>query len=34
MACQFLPGYREQNSPARGQQELPMPDLVEELKKK
>lgn len=34
MACQFLPGYREQNSPTRGQQELPLPDLVEELKKK
>ncbi len=34
MAFQFLPGYRDQNSVARGQQELPMPDLVEEIKKK
>jgi ribonucleoside-diphosphate reductase alpha chain len=34
LAFQFLPGYREAHSPSRGQQELPMPDLVEELKKK
>lgn len=34
LAFQFLPGYREAHNPTRGQQELPMPDLVEELKKK
>jgi ribonucleoside-diphosphate reductase alpha chain len=34
LAFQFLPGYREIHSPNRGQQELPMADLVEELKKK
>jgi len=34
LAFQFLPGYREAHSPNRGQQELPMPDLVEEMKKK
>ena len=34
LAFQFLPGYREAHSPTRGQQELPMPDLVEEMKKK
>jgi ribonucleoside-diphosphate reductase alpha chain len=34
MACQFIPGYREANSPGGGQTELPMPGLVEELKKK
>ncbi len=33
MANQFIPGYREANSPNRGQQELPMPGLMEELKK-
>jgi ribonucleoside-diphosphate reductase alpha chain len=34
LAFQFVPGYREAHSSTRGQQELPMPDLVEELKKK
>lgn len=34
LAFQFLPGYREAHSPARGQQELPMPDLVEEMKRR
>jgi ribonucleoside-diphosphate reductase alpha chain len=34
MACQFIEGYREANSPTRGQQELVMPGLLEELKKK
>ena len=34
LAFQFLPGYREANSPVRGQQELQMPGLIEELKKK
>jgi ribonucleoside-diphosphate reductase alpha chain len=34
LAFQFIPGYREANSPTRGQQELPMPDLEEALKKK
>jgi len=34
MANQFIEGYREANSPARGQQELSMPGLLEELKKK
>ncbi len=33
LAFQFVPGYREAHAPNR-QQELPMPDLVEELKKK
>ncbi len=33
MAFQFLPGYREANSAARGQQELPMPGLREALAK-
>lgn len=33
MAIQFIPGYREANSPNRGQQELNMPGLMEELKK-
>jgi ribonucleoside-diphosphate reductase alpha chain len=32
LAFQFLPGYREQYTPDRGQQELPMPDLQEKLK--
>ncbi len=32
MALQFIPGYREATNPK--QAELPMPDLVEELKKK
>ena len=34
MANQFIEGYREANSPTRGQQELSMPGLLEELKKK
>jgi ribonucleoside-diphosphate reductase alpha chain len=34
MACQFIPGYREATSPNGGQTELPMPGLMEELKKK
>ncbi len=34
MACQFIPGYRAANSPNGGQAELPMPDLLNELKKK
>ncbi|MDB6034786.1 MAG: nrdJ [Verrucomicrobiales bacterium] len=33
MAHHFIPGYREANSPNRGQQELPMPGLVDELKR-
>ncbi len=33
MAFQFIPGYREENSPIRGQQELPIPGLQEEIKK-
>ncbi len=34
MAFQFIPGYREENSPNRNQPELAMPGLLEELKKK
>jgi len=34
LAFQFIPGYREAHSPTRGQQELPMPDLIEKLKDK
>jgi ribonucleoside-diphosphate reductase alpha chain len=34
MAHQFVPGYREANSPGGNQPELPMPGLIEELKKK
>ena len=34
MAIQFIPGYRESSSPNRNQQELPMPGLLEEVKKK
>jgi len=34
MAVQFIPGYRQANSPNRGQQELAMPGLQEEVKKK
>ncbi len=33
MAIQFIPAYRESNSPNRAQQELNMPGLMEELKK-
>ena len=34
MAMQFVPGYREANSPDRTQPELAMPGLLEEVKKK
>ncbi len=34
LACRFVPGYREASSPGKGQAELPMPGLEEELKKK
>jgi ribonucleoside-diphosphate reductase alpha chain len=34
MAIQFIPGYREANSPNPTQQELPMPGLMEEVRKK
>jgi ribonucleoside-diphosphate reductase alpha chain len=34
MALQFIPGYREANSPTRNQPELAMPGLIEEVKKK
>src|SRR5258707_816463 len=34
LAMQFVPGYREANSPNRNQPELAMPGLLEELKKK
>jgi ribonucleoside-diphosphate reductase alpha chain len=34
MAIQFVPGYREANSPNRNQTEFAMPGLIEELKKK
>ncbi len=34
MAMQFVPGYREANTPVRNQPELQMPGLIEELKKK
>lgn len=33
MAFQFIQGYRETHSTNRGQQELPMPDLLEEERK-
>jgi ribonucleoside-diphosphate reductase alpha chain len=34
LALQFVPGYRESLNVARPQQELPMPGLLEEMKKK
>jgi ribonucleoside-diphosphate reductase alpha chain len=34
MAIQFIPGYRELNSPGGNQPELTMPGLMDELKKK
>ncbi|HNQ89297.1 MAG TPA: vitamin B12-dependent ribonucleotide reductase [Verrucomicrobiota bacterium] len=34
LAFQFLEGYREEHRPDRGQQELPMPGLHEEIKKR
>lgn len=33
MALQFIPGYREANSPNTNQQELAIPGLIEEIKK-
>jgi len=33
LAFRFLPGYREEHRPDRGQQELPMPGLREEMAK-
>jgi ribonucleoside-diphosphate reductase alpha chain len=34
MGIQFVPGFRETNAPNRGQQELVMPGLMEEVKKR
>jgi len=34
LAFQFLPGYREEHAPDRGQQELPMPDLQAQLRQR
>ena len=34
LALQFIPGYREAVTPSRAQQELAMPGLLEEMKKK
>jgi ribonucleoside-diphosphate reductase alpha chain len=34
LAIQFVPGYREASTPNRNQQELAMPGLLEEVKKK
>jgi ribonucleoside-diphosphate reductase alpha chain len=34
LAFQFLPGYREEHAPNRGQQELPMPDLQEQIRRR
>jgi ribonucleoside-diphosphate reductase alpha chain len=34
MAMQFIPGYRDANTPNRNQPELAMPGLMEEVKKK
>jgi ribonucleoside-diphosphate reductase alpha chain len=34
LAFQFIPGYREAHSPTRGQQELVMPGLEDEMKKR
>ncbi|HRT08225.1 MAG TPA: vitamin B12-dependent ribonucleotide reductase [Candidatus Paceibacterota bacterium] len=34
LACQFVPGYREENAPNRNQPELAIPGLQEEIKKK
>jgi len=34
MAVQFIPGYRESNCPGSAQQDLPIPGLQEELKKR
>jgi ribonucleoside-diphosphate reductase alpha chain len=34
LAIQFIPGYREETTPDRGQQELPIPGLLEEIKQR
>jgi ribonucleoside-diphosphate reductase alpha chain len=34
LALEFIPGYREEHSPNHGQQELPIPGLQEEIKKR
>ncbi|MCL5098881.1 MAG: vitamin B12-dependent ribonucleotide reductase [Candidatus Omnitrophica bacterium] len=34
MACQFIPGYRDATSPNSHQPDLPIPGLLEEIKKK
>jgi len=34
MALQFIPGYREANAPGTTQPDLPIPGLLEEIKKK
>jgi ribonucleoside-diphosphate reductase alpha chain len=33
MACQFIPGYREENTPNGGQTEFPLKEIVEQEKK-
>jgi len=34
LGCQFIPGFREETNPQRGQTELPLKELQEEIKKK
>ena len=34
LGCQFIPGFREATNPGAGQQELPMKELQEEIRKK
>ncbi len=34
LGCQFIPGFREETNPRRGQTELPLKELQEEIKKK
>ncbi|MBI5396562.1 MAG: vitamin B12-dependent ribonucleotide reductase [Verrucomicrobia bacterium] len=34
LGCQFIPGFREETNPQRGQTELPMKELQEAIKKK
>ena len=34
LGCQFIPGFREATNPTSGQQELPMKELEEAIKKK
>jgi ribonucleoside-diphosphate reductase alpha chain len=34
MGLQFIPGYREANNPNKGQPDLPMPGLLEEIRKR